>query len=385
MQKTLIALAVAGLMSSAAFAETSVTIGGSFDAAYKFTHVANADDTTTGTSKGGTTKETLGDDGAKTSRITVQAKEDLAPGWSAMVDLDLRFGTIEEGKNSATTGGLNSNDKKALYLSSPFGTLRWGVMNLASQQFWDYEEKPYMVNLKDLDIVKWGISEKRDTYLTSRATEYDTPILALGAVKTRLKGTYAMGSSRKSGSSDVDGANSGDVFSVANTGAVGKWVTWQVSSSHRVASSETGSAGTNGGMHWSENYLNIHPMEGLKLGIQYNIFKGSGDTTSENGLFKEKNTNFVIAYNFGQRFQIGASRSHLNDLGSNRNSGKAWQIGGTYFLSKSTYAYVAFEKDDYARNVTGVSGGFDGTATGFTGSFDKVDQKYTTFGLVKEF
>lgn len=384
MQKTLIAMAVAGLMSSAAFAETSVTIGGAYDAAYKFTHVANADNPD-GTSKGGVTKETLGEDGAKASRITVQAKEDLAPGWSAMVDLDLRFGTIEEGKNSSTGGGLNSNDKKALYLNSPFGTLRWGVMKLAPSQFWDYEEQPYMVNLKDLDIVKWGISEKRDSYLTNRATEYDTPILAVGPVKTRLKATYAIGDNRKSGTSDNDSVNSGDVYSVANTGAVGKWVTWQISSSHRAATAETGSTGTNGGMHFSENYLNFHPIDGLKIGMQYNIYKGAGDTSSENGLFKEKDTNFVVAYNFGQRFQIGASRSHLNDLGTNRNSGKAWQIGGTYFMSKSTYVYLAFEKDDFARNITGIKGGFDGTASNFVGSFDKVDQKYTTFGLVKEF
>ena len=384
MQKTLIALAVAGLMSSAAFAETSVTIGGSFDAAYKFTHGSNAD-TADGTSKGSVTKATLGDDGAKTSRITVQAKEDLAPGWSAMVDLDLRFGTIEEGKNAATTGGLNSNDKKALYLISPFGTLRWGVMNIASEQYWDYEEKPYMVNLKDLDIVKWGISEKRDTYLTNRATEFDTPLLSLGQVKTRLKGTYAFGDSRKAGSNDVDSKSSGDVYSVANTGTVGKWANWQLSTSHRVANVETGSTGSNGGMHFSENYVNFHPIDGLKIGFQYNVFKGAGDTNSDNGLFKEKNTNIVVAYNFGQRVQIGVSRSHLNDLSTNRNSGKAWQIGGTYFLSKSTYAYLAFEKDDYASNVTGVKGGFDGTAANFVGSFDKVDQKYTTFGLVKEF
>lgn len=379
MQKTLIALAVAGLLSSQAYAETYVKIGGKYDASYQFTNAANADNSD-GTSTGGTTKETLGDGGASTSRITIFAKEDLAPGWAAIVDLDLRFGTIEEGKT-----GISSNDKKALYLTSPYGNLRWGVLNLAPQNFVDFEEKPYMVNIKDIDIVKFGLSQKRDSYLTNRVTEYDTPILALGQFKARMKGAYAIGTNRKSGTSNTDGKNSGDVYAVQTTGGYGKWVNWGISSSHRTAASQVATA-TTGGMHWSENYINFHPVENLKVGIQYNVYKGYGaDGTGTAGLFKEKDTNFVVAYNFGQKVQVGVSRSHLNDLGDNRNSGKAWMVGGSYFVTPSTYVYLAFEKDDYQRNETGISGGYSGTSDNFVGSFDKVDKKYTTFGLVKEF
>lgn len=384
MQKTLIALAIAGLMSGAAFAETSVKIGGKYDAGYQFTNTAGTD-AADGTSTGGTSKATLGDGGATSSRITVQATEDLAPGWKAVVDLDLRFGVVEEGKNLTTTGGLNSNDKKAMYLLTPYGNLRWGVMNLAPQQYWDYEEKPYMINVKDLEIVKYGISEKRHTSLSNRVTEYDTPILTIGSVQNRLKFSYAIGDARKAGTNDVDGNSSGDVYAIQETGAVGKWVNWGISSMHRTARLETGSTGTNGGMHWSENYINIHPIDGLKIGMNYNIYKGAGDTATDNGLFKEKNTNFVIAYNFGSKAQIGIERSHLNDLSTNRNSGKGWMVGGSYFLSKSTFLYLGWQKDDYARNTGTSSGGYSGTGTNFAATFSKVDQKYTRFGLVKEF
>jgi len=384
MQKTLIALAVVGLMSGAAYAETSVKIGGKYDAGYSFTNKANADNAD-GTSKGGTTSETLGDGNASASRITIQAKEDLAPGWAAIVDLDLRFGTAEEGKT-----GLSSNDKKALYITSPYGNLRWGVMNLTSQNFSAYEEKPYMVNIKDLNIVKFGVAQKRDSYLTNRVTEYETPILALGQFQTRLKTGYAIGSNRKSGDSngtDEDsGKNSGDVYAVQWTGKYGKWVNWGISSSHRTAAEQVATAST-GGMHWSENYINFHPVEGLKIGMQYNVYKGYGGntTTDTSGNFKEKDTNFVVSYNFGTKAQIGVSRSHLNDLGDDRNSGKAWMVGGSYYVTKSTYLYLAFEKDDFQRNETGITGGFSGTGDNFVGSFDKVDKKVTTFGLVKEF
>lgn len=397
MQKTLIALAVAGLMSGTAFAETSVKIGGKFDAGYQFINAAGADtldaSKQNGTSTGGSSTATLGDGSATSSRITIQAKEDLAPGWYAMVDLDLRFGTIEEGKNLTTTGGLNSNDKKAMYLSSPFGTLRWGVMNMAQQQYWDYEEKPYMVNVKDLEIVKYGVSQKRDTSLTSRNTEYDTPILTIGNMSNRLKFSYAFGDSRKAGSNDTDNTTSGDTFVIAETGVIGKFINWSFSTGHRrsitegASSTTTGFSGTGAGtgMHYSENNISIHPIDGLKIGMNYNIFKGAGDTSSENGLFKEKNTNFVIAYNFGSKAQIGIERSHLNDLSTNRNSGKGWMIGGSYFISKSTFIYLGWQKDDYARNVKSISGGYSGTGTNFMTTFNKVDQTYTRFGIAKEF
>jgi len=386
MQKTLIALAIAGLMSGAAFAETSVKIGGKYDAGYQFTNAANADNAD-GTYAGATTKATMGDGGSTSSRITVQASEDLAPGWQIMADLDLRFGTIEEGKNSTTTGGLNSNDKKVLHLTTPYGNLHWGVYNLAQQQFYDYEEKPYMVNIKDLEIVKYGISEKRNTSLTNRVTEYDTPILTTGPVQNRLKFSYAIGDGRKAGSNDVDGNASGDAYAVQETGAVGQWVNWGISSFHRTNALEgtVARTGLGNGFHGSENYINIHPIEGLKIGVNYNVYKGAGDTTSDNGLFKEKNTNFVVAYNFGSKAQIGIERSHLNDLSTNRNSGKGWMVGGAYFLSKSTFLYLAWQKDDYARNVSSVGGGYSGTGAAFTATFNKIDQKYTRFGIVKEF
>jgi hypothetical protein len=389
MQKTLIALAIAGLMSGAAFAETSVKIGGKFDAGYQFKNTANVDGTG-GTYGGATTTATLGDGSASTSRITVQATEDLAPGWTAMVDLDLRFGTIEEGKNAATTGGLNSNDKKALYLSSPFGTLRWGVMNLVGQQFWDYEEKPYMVNVKDLEIVKYGISEKRHESLTNRNTEYDTPILTTGPVQNRLKFNYVIGDGRKAGSNDVDNTASGDVYAIAETGAFGKWVTWNLSAVHRVDTAEGTATTARNGTSFQEHSISIHPVDGLKIGFNYNIYKGFGDTATgengvaANGIYKEKNTNIVVAYNFGSKAQIGIARAHLNDLGDTRNSGKSWMIGGSYFLSKSTYLYVGYEKDDFARNEKGYTK-YAGTKAGGIDSWSKVDSTYTRFGIVKEF
>lgn len=387
MQKQALVLAIAAFSSGYASAESSFWIGGRYDMGYQFIHYGKSDNAN-GTSAGGTTQETMGDGSASTSAILMRATETLAPGWSAIVELDLRFGTIEEGKNAATTGGLNSNDRKALYLVSPYGTMRWGVMNMVNHQYWDYEERADMNLLKDLEIVKYGLSQKRGDSLTSRVTEYDSPILQVGDVKARIKGSYAMGDNRKSGSSDVDSTTSGDAMAVSQTGQIGTWMNWGFSRVHKRTTVEGADPYSRNGLHYAEHYVNIYPIPHLKLAANYNIYKGFGDaaSTGSNGIFKEKNTNFLIAYNWNDRLQIGAARAHLNDLGDSRNSGKSWMFGASYNLSKSVYVFAAYEKDDFDRNdASGSSVKYTGTNSGFMGTWTKQDMRLTRVGLVKEF
>jgi len=383
MRKKVLVLAITGLMSGYACADsTSFWIGGRYDMGYDLIHYANPDNTD-GTSNGGTTHETMGDGSAATSAILMRATEKLAPGWNAIVELDLRFGTIEEGKT-----GITSNDRKAMYLESPYGTLRWGVMNLADQQYWDYEERADMNLLKDLEIVKYAVSQERASALTSRNTEYDTPILHIGPVKTRLKVSYAIGSTRKSGDSNQSNTTSGDVIAVSETGQINKWLNWGVSRVHKRDTYEGVDAYSRNGYHYGEHYVNIYPIPQLKIAMSYNIYKGFGDSaeTGSNGIFKEKNTNFLIAYNWNDKLQIGAARAHLNDLGDSRNSGKSWMIGASYNLSKSVYLFAAYEKDDFERNdPTGSSVKYSGVSTDFTTTWTKQDMGLTRIGMVTEF
>lgn len=389
-EKLLVAL-IAAMLANGAMADTNVSIGGVYDVGYMFKHTANVDNTN-GSSNGGVTTETLGDGAGQGSRILVNASEDLAPGWRTALQLDLRFGVVEEGSSPATTGGLNSNDRKALWLFSPYGNLRWGVQSLSVWQFWDYEEKPYMVNVQDLEVVKYGVSTRRDETLTARNTEYDTPILTLGPVQSRLKANYAFGDNRKSGSSDINSTGSGDEWSVAATGAYnpswhkGNLINWGFSTSTRAETAEGVAPASRTGMHFSENYINFHPIEGLKIAFSYNVYKGFGDTaaSSANGIYKEKNTNLVVAYNYGNRWQLGVGRAHLNDLGSTRNSGKSWMIGGTYFVTQSFFLFFSREKDDFDRNESGYKK-YLGTYSGFSSTWTKQDMVYTRIGVVKTF
>ncbi len=389
-REKLLVAAIAAMLANSALADSEVKIGGVYDVGYQFKRTANVD-ASNGTSTGGTTTETLGDGAGQGSRILVDARESLAPGWDLRVSLDLRFNKVEEGSDSATNGGLNSNDRKALFFTTPYGSLRWGVQSLANLQFWDYEEKPYMVNVQDVELVKYGVASSRNEALTNRNTEYDTPIASLGPVQSRMKFSYAFGDNRKSGSNDVNSVGSGDVWTAAMTGAYkgsvarGTLVNWGVSTSTRSETVEGVAPASRTGMHWSENYINFHPIEGLKIAFSYNVYKGFGDTAiGSNGIYKEKNTNIVVAYNYGSLWQIGVGRSHLNDLGTTRNSGKGWMVGGSYFFSPSFFAFAALQRTDFDRNESGYKK-YLGTYSGFSSSWTKQDMVYTRIGVVKTF
>lgn len=389
-REKLLVVLIAATLAQGAWAETRVKIGGVYDVGYQFKRTANTD-AADGTSKGGTTTETLGDGAGQGSRILVDAYETLAPGWDLRVNLDLRFNKVEEGSDSSNNGGLNSNDRKALFLMTPYGNLRWGVMSLANLQFWDYEEKPYMVNVQDVELVKYGVASSRNEALTNRNTEYDTTIARLGPVQTRMKFSYAFGDNRKSGSNDVDSVGSGDVWTISSTGAYkgnaerGTLVNWGFSTSTRAETALGVAPASRTGMHWSENYINIHPAPGWKVAFSYNIYKGFGDTaTGSNGIYKEKNTNVVVAYNYGNLWQLGIGRSHLNDLGTTRNSGKGWMAGFTYFFSQQFFGFVGWQKSDFDRNEGGYKK-YLGTYSGFSSSWAKQDMVYTRIGVVKTF
>ena len=246
-------------------------------------------------------------------------------------------------------------------------------------------EKPYMVSPKDTEIVKFGVSQLREESLTNRNTSYWSPVINLGPVKTLFKGTFAFGDNQKSGANDANGVSSGNVWVVGNEGVVMDGIVdWGFDVTD--VRPTTGMSGAEGrGRNFTHAYLNIRPIPGnknLKISTQYNVYKGA---TAGEGYYKEKNTNFVLSYNFNGKGEIGAAISHLNDLGSNRNSGKGFMIGGSYFLSKSVQLYAGLSKTNFERNEVVVGGKYVGTGAAFSGNFNKLDERYVRVGIMKEF
>jgi predicted porin len=120
MQKKIIALAVAGLMSGAAFAQSNVTISGRLDAMYEHTSAT-----------GGQKSNKLDSGGLGGSRLTFSGTEDMGGGLKAVFMLDLNLnadGNTGAAGESAFNGITNARNVY-IGLAGNWGTLLAGRLN----------------------------------------------------------------------------------------------------------------------------------------------------------------------------------------------------------------------------------------------------------------
>ncbi|MEC5384087.1 porin [Uliginosibacterium sp. H3] len=400
MQKTLIASAVACLSLSSAQAQTTVTVGGRIDAGYTFTKQSN-NDAANGTPGGGKTTETMSDNAMTTSRLLVQAKEDLGSGFGAEVYIDLRFGNFFEGKDG-TTGGLNANDRKSLSLTSPIGYLMMGVQNPAGHNY-TVAEKPYMSSPKDVNNIQYGVALLRETKLTQRNAELRTAAIPVAATNWALKGSYAIGDNRKSGVSDIAGVGSGDFYSVGFEGAYGSvsndmernrpFMSWgydfnRKGDTNAAAANPTGPSNQNNSIQFSKVFYTIRPIPSVKLGTAYFMYSGYNPSAvaAQGPAFQEKNWSIDAQYTWRDKIVAGAYYSRLNDMGQVRNSGKGYGMAAYYYLSKTLAIGATTTRQDFQRNETITGGKFDGTAPGFIGSsVAKLDKRQSWINIMKDF
>ena len=117
MQKKLIALAVAGLASSAAFAQSNVTIYGIADIAY--VHSSSGSSKTNGVDSGGWSS----------SRLGFKGTEDLGDGMKAVFTLEYGLSPdVNSGVGVTATGGGNAR-QTWVGLQNSMGTIKLGRQN----------------------------------------------------------------------------------------------------------------------------------------------------------------------------------------------------------------------------------------------------------------
>ena len=125
MQKKIIALAIAGLASTAAFAQSNVTIYGVVDAAYVYTHSNGGDRfNTKANEKHGNDFSGIQSGQLAGSRIGFKGTEDLGNGLKAIFVLEYAL-NIDDNSGIGNTGGLNAR-QQLVGLSSKAGTLSLG-------------------------------------------------------------------------------------------------------------------------------------------------------------------------------------------------------------------------------------------------------------------
>jgi len=382
MQMKLIAAAVAGLLSSTAFAQ--VTIGGRFESGYMFSHTQNADSPTGGPA-GGLTKESQQDGVGTTTRLVFTAREEISPNIKTGMDIDLRFGNADEGKT-----GITSNDKKLMFLSVKPVTAQFGFGNNVSTAYF-IMDKPWVQGM-ELDINKnTKLAFARVDGGTNRIFNLftDPDLISFAGVQVMLKASYAGGENRKSGlnndggeSPSVTTKKSGDLTGAGFEFKMGSLLNGGADTNYK----RTNNLATEDGMNWQQYVLNVRPIAGLKIGTSYVVEKGyAGASTLA---YKDKAFSISAGYTIGQA-TVSANFARLNDFNSGdntRNSGHQYNVGVQYSLSKQTIIFAGYSKTDFERNTTTATGGFKGTAAGFTsGSFAKVDDKVTRIGITKLF
>lgn len=124
MQKKIIALAVAGLVSGAAFAQTNVTVYGIADVAWQYSSKSYTD--------GVKSKSAIDDGGQDASRLGFKGTEDLGNGLSAFFQLEQRF-------NLDTTGVSGRNSNLGL-TSKSWGTIKAGSFGSVHDDYNGYSE-----------------------------------------------------------------------------------------------------------------------------------------------------------------------------------------------------------------------------------------------------
>ncbi len=118
MQKKIIALAIAGL-STAAFAQSNVTISGNFDTGINTVKTTSAAGVTSKITKYGSSS------GSSTTNLTFTATENLGNGMTAGVVME-----TDPTAGSSSTAGLN-NSQNYLFVNGGFGQIKLGLFNNA--------------------------------------------------------------------------------------------------------------------------------------------------------------------------------------------------------------------------------------------------------------
>lgn len=158
MQKKLIALAVAGLASSAAFAQSNVTISGQLRPSYDFVTIKNA---------AGAKTNSITDMNSNTSVIGFAGEEALGNGLKAIFGLTYNLNFTSENDAIGTTGG---QDQFVGLSGTNWGSVKFGALNnVVKNLFASYD--PFSFSIGDYNnIFTQGVNSRN-----SKAAYYQSP------------------------------------------------------------------------------------------------------------------------------------------------------------------------------------------------------------------
>ncbi len=337
MKKTLIALAA--LASTAAFAQSSVTISGRIDLG----HANIKTTTTTGTVTNSTVKasQLAGDEqGRTTSRLTFSGVEDLGGGLKASFNYETRLTP-----DNTATPGMDRTRNMFLNLSGGFGGVTIGTFLNSVDTLRGYSASTYSAPGGDFLADHAGLSGRSTNAVAYRSPSFGGVVVAVGLTNQSTKTTV--------GAATTDAKTSGN--SVAATYNAGPLSVHAVAASAKqTATPVTGKQSTNG----------VAVSYDIGMAKPYFVLE-TGKTTPSTAA-AGTNTKYS-AWELGATFPMGAFTPYVL-FGSGKikdattgvavvdtTKTSAFQVGTTYALSKRTYVYGALGQTKAKDATAGVA------------------------------
>jgi len=351
-QKKLIALAIAGLASSATFAQSNVTIYGIVDASID---VTDNGDTTAGVSGTRTSKIS-----SNASRIGFKGTEDLGDGLKAIYQ-------IETAIDADGTGGDTVNASRNTFVGLAGDS--WGQVLLGRY------DTPYKTATRGWDLFGDHLADNRNIMgqalvsfdgRPANTVRYDSPNWS----GFKLAAAYVAGAEAKTLNSQTKGSAWSVNGSYAFTGA---WTGVLAYEKHEFGSAGTGSfaapAGSVGGI--AAVVAADDSEKAWKLGVGYkegpiraSFVYEKTDFDLAAGASDRKAWTLSGGYTFGSN-EIKLAYIKADELGGTSSTGaKQWAIGLDHILSKRTKLYAEYVKLDNDSAVGYALTGAGGNTTG---------------------
>lgn len=366
MQKKLIALAIAGLASSAAFAQSNVTIYGSVDVGVAFR----------GSENGGVnnvdSRREITSGGSAGNRLGFRGAEDLGNGLKAIFELEYSL-DADVGTTSATKWG---NRHSYLGLTGGFGTVVAGR----------------------LDGVRYGVYGTYDPFangsmgnFTQMTVQYDRADNAVAYISPKWSGfglvlayaTNTNGQENSRGYGTGNGNNGDDrlytIMGTYDNGPISLRVDYETTTTQDAANLAGGKklyVFTTGGSY---------DFGVVKIGGVYDVIKGDQSsfigantngldcanvvTCTGNGQYDRRNW-FVSASAPIGKFTLMANYGRVKNKEQNDADASKWAIGAKYDLSKRTNLYTAYSRiknDDNSTFEISQSAASNGGGHGISG------------------
>lgn len=341
MQKKLIALAIAGL-SSTAFAQSNVTISGYIKGGYDYTKISGGTAAT-----GGMNQFT-----DQASNFALSGSEALGNGLSAIFRIETRFGIDGLDNNTAPNGGIGAGNTHVGLKSATFGAIKLGNQDLHYNEIERIENgskslsQQAMVGRGILQQVGGGNTVGANSTRTKNVLFWDSP-------------NWSGFTARVAYSTNATGDELGATGTAASTIA-----SKQGSAYNLVGRYE------NGPIRAGVSYLNVES----DANIGAPGFQAEGKSTRAWGAYKIAGFSLGLAYD-SSKLDVNAGSSRKRDgwaiplsyqVGSHgvyatyakvgdhklngadvANSGaKQWTLGYSYDLSKRTSVGVNYTKVD---------------------------------------